>query len=250
MMSVFHDVDVVCQLAAIADVDYAREAPLETLDVNINGTAVVLEAARRLGHPRVILASTVWVYNACPVTEGPLDEDEPIAVSATGHVYTTSKLAAEMIAHTYADQFSLPVTILRFGIPYGPGMREHSVIPVFVRAVLEGREISLHSDGRQMRQFVDVRDLCAGVSCAIRGRPAARTFNLVGPEPVSIRELAHLVMEVLGRQVPLRCDAGRPGDLATSSVISGARAARDLGWRPTIPLAEGIRHYADSTRSG
>src|ERR671939_1332045 len=87
-------------LAAVSDVNYAHKYPVYTVDLNITGTANVLEAARLNGVRRVLFASTVWVYTGTRGA-GPLAEDEPFHLPDAGHIYTTSKIAAEMLMHNY-----------------------------------------------------------------------------------------------------------------------------------------------------
>jgi UDP-glucose 4-epimerase len=236
-------VDLVYHLAAVADVDYAATAPLETIDVNVRGTASILDAASRLGSLRVVLASTAWVY-AASADLATLHEDASFDITRTGHVYTTSKLAAEMLVHNYVRSAHVPAIVLRFGIPYGPFMRESAAIPRLVRAVSSGQEIVLAGDGAQRRQFVDVRDLCDGMA-AVRERGCwGSTYNLVGSEAVTIQELAELVMQLLGRNVPIRHTEGRTGDLRVGALASWHRAKEELGWRPAISLAQGVGDYA------
>jgi UDP-glucose 4-epimerase len=242
LVTALASVDLVYHLAAVADVDYAITAPLETIDVNVRGTASILEAARQLGHVRLVLASTTWVYAAAADLSS-LDEEVPFDITRTGHVYTTSKLAAEMLIHNYVRRVQLPAIVLRFGIPYGPYMRDSAMIPRLVQAVSSGQEVLLTGDGTQRRQFVDVRDICDGMALLRNRGRWGSTYNLVGSEAVTMRELAELVMLLLGRRVPIRHVKGRPGDLDGSALVSWYRAEQDLGWRPAIGLEQGIGDY-------
>ena len=127
--------DAVFHLAGVANVNEAMVDPVRTFEVNVGGTANVWEAARHNGVGRAVLASTVWVYSAA-ASQGPGAEDTPMSVWNPGHVYTASKLAAEMVATSYAQLYGLSYTILRYGIPYGPRMREELVIPRFLAGEL------------------------------------------------------------------------------------------------------------------
>jgi hypothetical protein len=101
------------------------------------------------------LASTVWVY-AGAIGPGPFDEETPFHLPGAGHIYTSSKIAAEMVVHNYHELYGQPYTILRYGIPYGPRMRDALVIPQFIRRALEGAPITINGDGSQFRNYVYV----------------------------------------------------------------------------------------------
>src|SRR5581483_3488448 len=132
--------DVVFHLAAVADVNDAAADPVAAVDVNVGGTARVWEACRRNNVRRAILASTVWVYGGAE-GDGDLDENAPFQLPQAGHLYTASKLASELVVHSYHEMYGQEFTILRYGIPYGPGMRDSLVISRFVRMALDGDPI-------------------------------------------------------------------------------------------------------------
>ena len=116
-------------LAAVSNVNYAYKYPVYTTALNVVGTANVLEAARINGGQRVYLASTVWVYNGSPNGQAP-DESTPFYLDGAGHIYTSTKMACEMICHNYSQLYKVPFTVLRLGIPYGPRMREELLISI------------------------------------------------------------------------------------------------------------------------
>lgn len=122
-------VEAVYHLAAEAFVDAAHRDPVRAVELNVLGTVNVLEAARTVGAD-VLLASTVWAYGAShTVAASVVDETFPFSVERSGHVYTSSKLAAEMFACDYAARYGVRATVLRLGIPYGPFMRSEAVLP-------------------------------------------------------------------------------------------------------------------------
>ena len=110
--------DAIFMVAAMADANDVFNNPTEATLVNVAGVANVLEAARRTGIGRVILASTIWIYDLAREEE--VDEETPLHIDMARHVYTASKVAAEMLCHGYHSLYDLPFTILRYGIPYGP----------------------------------------------------------------------------------------------------------------------------------
>ncbi len=130
------DCAAVFHLAGASNVNEVAADPVWAVRLNVEGTARVLEAARYHRCGRVILASTVWVYGAARGT-GELAEDFPVDLRSAGHVYVSTKLAAELLVHSYKEMFGQEFTILRYGIPYGPRMREELVVARFVQAVLD-----------------------------------------------------------------------------------------------------------------
>jgi UDP-glucose 4-epimerase len=231
------EADAVIHLAAAADVNEVVADPLDAERRNARGTAHVLEAARRCGVARVVYASTIWAYSDTPAER----HHEALALFPPAHFYTATKLAGELYCHSYAELFGVEFTILRFGIPYGPRARPAAVIPALVARALAGEPLTISGDGSQSRRFVYVEDLADGVVRALAPVAANRTYNLVGHDDVTIREVAETIVEEIG-DVELRYTPGRAADFA-GAPVSGERAATELGWRPTTPFAEGVRRY-------
>ena len=234
--------DVVFHLAAEADVDATVEKPVETTRTNVEGTAAVLEAARRAGAGRVVLASTVWVYGAA-LDDGLVPERTAFLPGAVNHVYTASKLAAEMLMHGYHALYGLDNTILRYGIPYGPGMREELVIARFVRQALAGEPLTVAGDGSQYRHYVYVEDLADAHVLSLSDAARNGVFVLEGSEAVSIKAIADAIRALVD-DVEVRYEPARPGDYSGRRIESEA-AERILGWRPTTRFADGLRHYVE-----
>lgn len=232
---------IVVHLAAVSDVNRVVADPDYAELVNARGTELVLDAARLNRITRVVYASTIWVYGGATGTE-PLDEDTPLP--APTHLYTATKLAGEMYCRSYAELYGLESTILRFGIPHGPRAREATVVATFVRQAHANKPLTIMGDGLQCRQFVYVEDLAAGLVAAVARAPAGRTYNLVGDERTSVCEIAETVRELVG-DVPIVFTAERRADLE-SRVVSGERAERELGWRPTTTFREGVQRYVAS----
>ena len=188
--------DAVFHLAAVANVNDAHADPVGTMEINVVGTSRVCEAARRNGLGRVILASTVWVYTAAS-GDGPLREDTPLASTGSEHVYTASKIAAELVVSSFGELYGLPYTILRYGIPFGPRMRKELAIPQFLHRARSGEKITIHGDGLQFRNYIYVEDLAEAHVLALGEAGADEIFNLEGPAPVSIRHAAELACELV-----------------------------------------------------
>ena len=216
--------DAVIHLAAVSDVNEVVRDPSHAELVNARGTEVMLEAALIEKIKRVLYASTVWVYGGA-AGEEPLDEETSLVPPA--HFYTATKVAGELFCHSFDELYGLEQTILRFGIPYGPRARASTVVAQFVSRALAGEPLTVTGDGAQTRQFVYVEDLAEGIVAALAPVAAGRTYNLVGSEQVSVRQIAETVQQLVG-DVPIVYVDDRPADLR-SSAISGERAERELG---------------------
>ena len=232
--------DAVFHLAAAADVNDVSKDPAGAIDLNVVGTARVLEAARRNKVGRVILASTVWVYSSSSIPEGArVDEHALFSVEAARHVYTSSKIAAEMLCHDFANLFQVPYTILRYGIPYGPRMRPSLVIPLFVRKALAEEALTITGDGSQHRKFVYVEDLAQGHVLALSEKAANQTYNLDGREKVTIARIAETVLRLTGSHAGIEFVPARGGDYSGAEV-SSEKASAELSWQPEVDFDEGM----------
>jgi len=230
-------------LAAVSNVNYAHKYPVYTTGLNVMGTAHILEAARINGTRRVYLASTVWVYNGAPNGK-PFDETVPFYLEGAGHIYTSSKMAAEMVCHNYHQLYQVPFTILRYGIPYGPRMREELLIPAFIKKALTGEPLTISGRGEQYRNFIYVRDMAEAHVLAMKDSAANQTYNLEGQRKVTVLEVAEGIKKLLGDQVRLEFVAARPGDFGGKEVTA-RKAHRELDWCPTVSFEEGLKRTVE-----
>jgi UDP-glucose 4-epimerase len=230
-------------LAAVSNVNYAYNYPVYTVALNILGTTHVLEAARINGAKRVYLASTVWVYNGTP-NGGPLAESVPFYLDGAGHIYTSSKMACEMVCHNYRQLYDVPFTILRLGIPYGPRMREELLIPTFIKKALAGQPLTIAGTGNQYRNFIYVRDLAEAHALAMKETAADQTYNLEGSRKVTVLEVAQGIRAAIGDHVKIEFVPERPGDFGGKEVAA-EKARQELGWGPTVEFEDGLRRTVE-----
>ncbi len=239
--------EAVFHLAGAADVNAVAADPVRAVQLNVEGTARILEAARQGGVDRVVLASTVWVYGAT-VGQGERTEAAPVDLSRAGHVYVATKLAAEMLVHSYHEMFGQQFTILRYGIPYGPRMRDALVVARFVKAAQAGEPITIAGTGEQQRNYVYVEDLADAHVRALAPAAAGQTLALEGGAPVSVREIADTVCSLV-RPVAVKHVPARTADYE-GVAVSGRLAKELLDWAPVTPFAEGVRRYLDWLATG
>jgi UDP-glucose 4-epimerase len=230
-------------LAAVSNVNYAYKYPVYSTALNVMGTTHILEAARINGTQRVHLASTVWVYNGAP-DGNPANETVPFYLEGAGHIYTSSKMAAEMLCHNYSQLYKVPITILRYGIPYGPRMREELLIPIFIKKALNGQPLTISGKGEQYRNFVYVRDMAEAHVLAMKDKGANQTYNLEGTRKVTVLEVAEGIKKVLGDDVKLEFVPARPGDFGGKEV-SASKARQELDWYPTVSFEEGMKRTVE-----
>jgi UDP-glucose 4-epimerase len=231
--------DALYLLAAISDVNDVFHIPVESAQVNIMAVGHVLEAARRTGAGRVILASTTWVYALADPDE--VDEDTPLRLNRVNHIYTASKLSAEMLCHSYHTLYGIDTTILRYGIPYGPRARLGTVLASFVALAMRGRPIVIQGDGTQWRSLLAVEDLALGNVAALNEAARNQTYNLDGPERIEVRRVAEKVRQFFP-EVEIQHTEKRPGDLRPK-VVSSRKALAELGWKSEITFEEGAERY-------
>lgn len=230
-------VDAVFHLAAIADVKDVYDEPCYSESINVRGTFNVLESARKSNVKRVIYGSTIWVYSEAVQNS----VDESTALYAPSHFYTATKLAGEYYCQSYSKLYGLEITILRYGIPYGPRARDGAVVPVFVRKALNGEPITIAGDGLQFRKFVYVEDLAEGNILALKKAAVNRIYNLDGEEKITISHIAETIKEIIGN-VKIEYVPARPGDFSGKEV-SSERARQELGWKARTSFEEGVRRY-------
>lgn len=227
--------DVVFHLAAQADVGTSVERPAFDADVNVLGTIQVLEAARAVG-ARVVFSSTGGaIYGECERPAREDDERRPLSP------YATSKLAGEEYLATWNRLYGTSHVACRLANVYGPRQRpslEGGVVAIFLHRLGEGREVEIFGDGNQTRDFIYVGDVVEAFIAAASASGSG-VFNVGSGAEASVNALYALCARVTGVEREPRFAPERAGDLRRS-VLDSARAARDLGWRSTTRLEEGV----------
>ena len=244
LVQVLKSGDVIYLLAAEANVNRFLESPVYSNDITANAALSVLEAARRAGAARVILASTEWVYGSLPEAgEENIIEETPYAGNPD-HIYTSSKIAAELFCKNYHDLFGVNFTIMRYGIPFGERARPETVTPIFIRRIARGEPITIHGDGSQSRQFIYVKDLARGNAACLSRAAENQIFNLNGKKRVSVIQIVKTLEEILGKKATLTFIEDRKGNFK-GRFISSEKARRLLDWAPTFDYEDAMRLYVD-----
>jgi UDP-glucuronate 4-epimerase len=248
----------VIHLGAQAGVRYSIQNPLAYVDSNVVGMANVLEGCRHNDVAHLVYASTSSVYGAN--TNMPFsvhqNVDHPLSF------YAATKKANELMAHTYAHLYSLPVTGLRFFTVYGPWGRPDMALFLFTRNILEGKPIDVFNHGHHRRDFTYVGDIAEGVVRACdriatgnagwdsdrpdpgSSRAPYRLYNIGNNQPVELLHYIEVLEQCLGRKAQMNMLPLQAGDVPdTWADIDDL--TRDVGYTPATPVEQGIRAFVD-----
>jgi UDP-glucuronate 4-epimerase len=245
MHRIFGEVEpeVVVHLAALAGVRPSLERPAAYMDVNVRGTACILEAARKAATRRFVLGSSSSVYGA--YAQAPFRETA--RVDSPESPYAASKVASEALARTFHNLYALEVASLRFFTVYGPRQRPDLAIHKFSRRMLAGQPLPFFGDGSTRRDYTWVDDIIAGVIGACDAPLRFDILNLGGAQTTSLAELVSLLEETLGVRAILDRQPAQPGDVPLTSA-DVTHAAEVLGYAPRTPIRAGLRKFADWVR--
>jgi len=230
--------DGVAHLAALAGVRPSIDRPALYADVNVNGTAVLLEAACRHGKPRFVFASSSSVYGERE--DGPFRESDPIERPISP--YAATKRAGELVAHTFHWVHALQVTCVRIFTAYGPRQRPDLAIRAFAERMLRGEPIPVYGDGTSLRDFTFVGDLVDGLVRALDRDLGFRILNLGAGQPVVLLDVIRALESALGISAEIDWLPRQPGDVSRTWADTGA-AREALGYAPATSLAEGIARF-------
>jgi len=236
--------DRVFHLAAEANVNRFFSSPLFSNENTSHSALCALEAARRAGAARLLLASTEWVYGSTDAdSDCGITEDCPYATNPD-HLYTSSKIAAELFCIGYWNLYGVRYTIMRYGIPFGERGRLETVTPTFIRRILRGDPIRIHGDGSQSRQFIYVKDLAEGNVACLQENACNEVFNLNGAEKITVLQVVSTLERILGKKAKVEFVEDRKGNFK-GRFISSAKAKRLLGWEPRHGYEEGLALYVE-----
>jgi UDP-glucuronate 4-epimerase len=250
--------DCVVHLAAQAGVRYSIQNPHAYIDSNIVGFLNILEGCRHTGVKHLVYASSSSVYGANSLV--PFSEhhstDHPVSL------YAATKKANEMMAHTYAHLYAIPVTGLRFFTVYGPWGRPDMAYFSFTKAILDGRPIDIFNHGMMKRDFTYIDDIIEGVVRVMEHVPLPnplwnakapdsatsqapyRIYNIGNNNPVELGRFIEVLEERLGKKAEKNLLPMQPGDVL-STCADVADLAEAVGFRPGTDIEDGIARFVD-----
>jgi len=232
----FNNAHYVFHQAAMVSVPRSLKEPVRCATVNIVGTLNVLLAARECGVRKVVSASSSSVYGDTP--QLPKREDaRPNPLSP----YAASKLAGEQYCEVFTRSLGLGTACLRYFNAYGPGQDPNSqyaaVIPAFMKGVLRDEGLIIFGDGTQTRDFTFVADVVEA-NMLLAESDATGVFNVGSGQRITINELAHLIMKIAGKTLPLLHQDKRHGDVQHS--LADISRASSIGYRPRYDIEKGL----------
>jgi CDP-glucose 4,6-dehydratase len=236
-----YEIDTVLHLAAQTIVGTANRNPVDTLEVNIAGTWVMLEAVRQIpGVKQLVLASSDKAYGDQVVL--PYTEDMPLQGM---HVYDVSKSCADLIAQAYAKSYGTPVVITRCGNFYGGGdLNWNRLVPGTIRSLLDGRRPVIRSDGTLVRDYVYAEDAVGAyllLAEKLAENPGLRgeAFNFSNENQVTVLDMVSRITALMGLDIgpDVRNEASNE---ILHQYLSAEKARRVLNWSPRFSIEEGL----------
>ena len=242
------NVDCVFHLAAQTRVPDSIKDPHFDVHNNIVGTLNILNAALESdkNNIRIVFSSSGAVYGDPEYT--PIDENHPTNPKSP---YGVSKLACEKYCRVFHETYGLKTIALRFFNVYGPRSRK-GVIYEFISRLLRGKPLEIHGTGKQMRDFVYVKDIVLGNILASKSHAWGKVFNIGTGEGTRITELANLLAEKINgnrKTSVLKYTLPRPGDVK-KSFANTERAKRSLAYKSMYPLEKGLDETINWLRKG
>jgi UDP-glucuronate 4-epimerase len=239
-------IDVVVHLAAQPNVRLSVDSPHAYLNSNVLGHLNLLERFRDTGVlQKLVYASSSSVYgsrNHIPFHEGAQTEHP-------SSLYGATKKSQEMMSEVYSELFGIPQIALRLFSVYGPWGRPDMAYWVFTEAILTGRPIRLYSSAETRRDFTYIDDVVAGILAVIDASAAAsgdlhRVYNVGSGRPVQLAELIAMLEGITGKRTVIETTPIKAGEMAVTYADISAMES-DFGYRPRVPLEEGLKRFVD-----
>lgn len=240
--------EIIIHLAARAGVRPSIEQPLLYERVNVAGTTTLLELARESGVSRFIFGSSSSVYGA--TNRVPFSEDDPVMRPISP--YAATKVAGELLCHTYAHLYRFTVICLRLFTVYGPRQRPDLAIHKFTSLIEAGKPIPIFGDGSMGRDYTYVDDIVTGILASLDYQPDGdlpfEVFNLGNSHPIKLSELIELLEAVTGRKAMRDYQPVQPGDVPITWA-NITKASRLLGYTPKTKMDRGLERFVSWYRS-
>jgi UDP-glucuronate 4-epimerase len=232
------DIRIIAHLAAKAGVRPSIEQPLLYADVNINGTTVLLELAKKHRIEKFIFGSSSSVYGNNEKV--PFSEDDNVDFPISP--YAATKKAGELICHTYHHLYGMSITCLRFFTVYGPRQRPDLAIHKFAKLIEQGEPIPIYGDGTMMRDFTYIDDIVNGTVAAMDRCGGFNIYNLGESEPITVNDLIVEIEKALGKKAIKEYLPPQPGDVERTYADIN-KAIKDLSYQPSTSIQVGLKQF-------
>lgn len=233
------DCDAVVNFAAESHVDRSILDSAAFVRTNVLGIQTLLDAARRHSIERFLHISTDETYGS--IADGSFREGDPLEPNSP---YAASKAAADLIVRSYFVTHGLPVVVTRSSNNYGPFQFPEKVLPLFITNLIEGEQVPLYGDGRNVRDWTFVEDNCAALDIVLHRGSTGEIYNVGAGNEVPNIEMTMRLLEIFGAgDEMIRRVEDRPGHDLRYSIATDK--VRSLGWEPQVSLEDGIRRTVD-----
>jgi dTDP-glucose 4,6-dehydratase len=233
--------DAFVNFAAESHVDRSLHGPIDFVRSNIEGTAVLLEAAKRVKLGRYLQISTDEVYGSLPPT-GVFRESTPLHPN---NPYSATKAGADHLALSYQRTFGLDVVVTRSSNNYGPNQYPEKFIPLFVTNALEGKPCPVYGDGLQIRDWLHVEDNARGILAALEKGKSGEVYNLGGGNERPNLEVAKAILAHLGKPESLLTYVEDRLGHDRRYALDSSKARKELAWSPKVDFDDGLRSTID-----
>ncbi|WP_163070783.1 dTDP-glucose 4,6-dehydratase [Priestia flexa] len=232
----FHSVDVIVNFAAESHVDRSITEPDIFVKSNVLGTQALLDVAKANNIQKYVQVSTDEVYGSLGET-GYFTEETPLAPNSP---YSASKAGGDMLVSAYHETFGMNVNITRCSNNYGPYHFPEKLIPLMVTNALEGKELPIYGDGKNVRDWLHVKDHCAAIDLVIHKGKPGEVYNVGGHNERTNNDIVHLIVEKLGvSQDLIKFVEDRLGH-DRRYAIDPKKLEMELGWKPKYTFDTGI----------
>jgi UDP-glucuronate 4-epimerase len=240
-----NNIDAIVHCGAISGPMMAKGQPLLLVDVNIGGSAMLLDLARVHAMRRFVFCSSISVYGN--VGAATITESTPLRPTS---VYGATKVACEQLIQGFAAEYGLEGVSLRIGRVYGPYRRANCYLGSMIRDAAAGRVTEIPCDPQFMYHYVHVDDVAEALIAALEAKTLpAREYNVGSGEALTMPAIAAIASKAIpGVEALLVAGADDVPDVQTAFDVS--RIARDLGWRPRLDLAKGLQSYRQAIEAG
>jgi dTDP-glucose 4,6-dehydratase len=229
--------DAVIHFAAESHVDRSIYEPAAAIQTNIAGTFVLLQVARKLGISRFVHISTDEVYGDLPASSF---ADEK-AILQPSSAYSASKASSDLLVLSYVHTFGLPAVVTRASNNYGPWQFPEKFVPLMISNALLDKPLPIYGDGMQQRQWLYVEDHCRAILAVLDRGKIGEIYNIGGLDVEENLAMARRILHLTGKPDNLLSFVkDRPGHDRRYALDSD-KIEVELGWKPIIPLDEGLR---------
>jgi dTDP-glucose 4,6-dehydratase len=237
--------DAVVHFAAESHVDRSIYEPAPVIDTNVTGTFVMLQLARTLRIERFVHISTDEVYG--DMAPGAFaSEDSPLRPSSP---YSASKASSDLLVLSYVRTYGFPGVITRSSNNYGPYQFPEKFLPLMITNAFDDKPLPIYGDGKQQRDWLHVEDNCRGVLAVLERGRIGEVYNIGGLDIAENLTIARTLLRLIGKpETLLSYVKDRPGH-DRRYALHCDKMEKDLGWKPAVPLEEGLRRTIDWYKS-